>query len=43
MADDVILGVHSNVRKGQIDPETGRTTILRYTAAQDVGRAIHPA
>lgn len=24
MADDVILGVHSNVRKGQIDPETGK-------------------
>lgn len=24
MADDVILGVHSNVRKGQIDPETGQ-------------------
>ena len=26
-----------------IDPETGRSTVLRYTAAQDVGRAIHPA
>lgn len=24
MSDDVILGVHSNVRKGQIDPETGK-------------------
>lgn len=24
MSDDVILGVHSNVRKGQIDPETGQ-------------------
>lgn len=24
MADDVILGVHSNVRKGQVDPETGQ-------------------
>ena len=24
MADDVILGVHSNVRQGQIDPETGK-------------------
>ncbi|HAJ13824.1 MAG TPA: hypothetical protein DCM06_14855 [Comamonadaceae bacterium] len=23
MADDVVLGIHSNVRKGQIDPETG--------------------
>ncbi len=27
----------------EIDPETGKTTILRYTAFQDVGRAIHPS
>jgi len=27
----------------EVDPETGHVTILRYTAAQDVGRAIHPA
>ena len=27
----------------EIDVETGRTTVVRYTAAQDVGRAIHPA
>jgi CO/xanthine dehydrogenase Mo-binding subunit len=27
----------------EIDRETGRTTIVRYTAAQDVGRAIHPS
>ncbi|HXQ46739.1 MAG TPA: xanthine dehydrogenase family protein molybdopterin-binding subunit [Caulobacteraceae bacterium] len=27
----------------EIDRETGHVTILRYTAAQDVGRAIHPA
>ncbi len=27
----------------EVDPETGRVEILRYTAAQDVGRAIHPA
>ena len=27
----------------EVDPETGQVTILRYTAAQDVGRAIHPA
>lgn len=26
-----------------LDPETGRSTVVRYTAAQDVGRAIHPA
>jgi CO/xanthine dehydrogenase Mo-binding subunit len=27
----------------EIDPETGAVTILRYTAVQDVGRAIHPS
>ena len=27
----------------EVDPETGHVTILRYTAAQDVGKAIHPA
>jgi CO/xanthine dehydrogenase Mo-binding subunit len=34
-------GVH--VCDLEIDPETGRTTVVRYTAAQDVGRAIHPS
>ncbi len=27
----------------EVDPETGKTTILRFTAAQDVGKAIHPS
>jgi CO/xanthine dehydrogenase Mo-binding subunit len=27
----------------EVDPETGRVTILRYTVAQDAGKAIHPA
>jgi CO/xanthine dehydrogenase Mo-binding subunit len=27
----------------EVDPDTGRSTVLRYTAAQDVGRAIHPS
>jgi xanthine dehydrogenase molybdenum-binding subunit len=26
----------------EVDPETGKVTILRYTAVQDVGTAIHP-
>lgn len=26
----------------EVDPETGKVTILRYTAAQDVGTMIHP-
>ena len=27
----------------QVDPETGRVTILRYTMAQDAGKALHPS
>lgn len=27
----------------ELDRETGRSTVVRYTAAQDVGRAIHPS
>ena len=27
----------------EIDPETGKTTILRFTSVQDAGKAIHPA
>jgi CO/xanthine dehydrogenase Mo-binding subunit len=27
----------------EVDPETGHVKVLRYVAAQDVGRAIHPA
>jgi CO/xanthine dehydrogenase Mo-binding subunit len=27
----------------EIDPETGKTDVIRYTAVQDVGKAIHPS
>jgi CO/xanthine dehydrogenase Mo-binding subunit len=27
----------------EVDPETGKVEVLRYTAAQDVGTAIHPS
>ncbi len=27
----------------EVDPETGRVDVLRYTAVQDAGRAIHPS
>ena len=27
----------------EIDPETGKVTILRFTAVQDAGKAIHPS
>jgi CO/xanthine dehydrogenase Mo-binding subunit len=27
----------------EVDPDTGKVSILRYTATQDVGKAIHPS
>ncbi len=27
----------------EVDPETGRVTVLRYTVVQDAGKAVHPA
>ncbi len=27
----------------EVDPETGKTTIVRFTSVQDAGKAIHPA
>ena len=35
------FGVH--VVDVEVDPETGRTTVLRYLVVQDAGTAIHPA
>jgi CO/xanthine dehydrogenase Mo-binding subunit len=36
----VAFGTH--IVDVEVDPETGQVTILRYTAVQDVGKAIHP-
>ena len=50
-----ISGHHESVPEGvgasfgahvvdlEVDPETGRVTILRYLVVQDAGRAIHPS
>src|SRR3954454_24304248 len=27
----------------EVDPETGKVTIMRYTAIQDAGKAVHPS
>ena len=27
----------------EVDPETGKVTILRFTVVQDAGKAIHPS
>ena len=33
----------TNIVDLEVDPETGKVTILRYTAVQDAGKAIHPS
>ena len=35
------IGVH--IVDLEVDPETGKVQILRYTAVQDTGKAIHPS
>ena len=35
------FGVH--IVDLEVDPDTGKATILRYTAVQDAGKAIHPS
>jgi CO/xanthine dehydrogenase Mo-binding subunit len=35
------LGTH--IVDVEVDPDTGKVTILRYTALQDAGKAIHPS
>jgi xanthine dehydrogenase molybdenum-binding subunit len=45
----VNLGFHiggsfaTNIVDVEVDPETGKVTILRFTAIQDAGKAIHPS
>ena len=36
-------GFATHICDVEVDPETGHVKILRYTAVQDVGRAIHPS
>ncbi len=36
-------GFATHVVDVEVDPDTGKVTVLRYTAVQDVGKAVHPA
>ena len=36
-------GFAAQIADVEVDPDTGKTTILRYTIIQDAGRAIHPS
>ncbi len=33
----------THIVDSEVDPETGKTRILRYTVVQDAGKAVHPA
>ena len=35
-------GFGTHICDVEVDPDTGKVTVLRYAAVQDVGRAIHP-
>lgn len=39
---DVGPGFGTHIVDVEVDPETGKVQILRYTATQDVGKAVHP-
>src|SRR5207237_8535690 len=36
-------GFGTHIVDVEVDPETGKVTILRYTAIQDAGNAVHPS
>ncbi|MFQ6027387.1 MAG: xanthine dehydrogenase family protein molybdopterin-binding subunit, partial [Dehalococcoidia bacterium] len=36
-------GFGAHIVDVEVDPDTGKTTILRYTAIQDAGKAVHPS
>ena len=42
-ASGVGPGFATHIVDVEVDPETGKVSILRYTAVQDVGKAVHPS
>ncbi len=42
-ADGAGVSFGTHICDAEVDEETGRTTITRYTVIQDAGKAIHPA
>ena len=42
-ADGAGPGFGTHICDIEVDPETGSSTVIRYTAIQDVGTAIHPS
>ncbi len=42
VADNAGVSFASHICDVEVDPETGQTTVIRYTVVQDAGKAIHP-
>ena len=42
-AGGVAPGFATEMCDVEVDPETGKVTVLRFVVAQDVGRAVHPS
>ena len=43
VADGAGVSFATHICDVEVDPETGATTVLRYTVVQDAGKAVHPA
>ncbi len=42
-ADGAGVSFATHICDVEVDPETGRTRVVRYTVIQDAGKAVHPA
>jgi CO/xanthine dehydrogenase Mo-binding subunit len=43
VADGAGVSFATHIADVEVDPETGRSKIVRYTVIQDAGKAVHPA
>ena len=41
--ESFVPGIAAHLVDVEVDPETGKVDVLRYTVFQDVGKAVHPA
>jgi CO/xanthine dehydrogenase Mo-binding subunit len=42
VADGAGVSFATHICDVEVDPETGRTSVIRYTVIQDAGKAVHP-
>jgi len=43
VADGAGVSFATHICDVEVDPETGRTRVIRYTVVQDAGKAVHPS